>query len=269
MWSKRQKVDHPIWDSCHHLARRKHKRKPSHGHRVIFFFITTCRWPFSQQGWHLGAVGSGQPCAHLAAPGRKRWAPQQETCFTNARLYQQEFFKFCKGSFALQIGIGMIVKFVRITMSSNEQYQNQTDYECMVMVSTFVDWITCLCPRRLAGPNGEETGQDSTCWMLKTVPVLHIRRLRTTDLRGVYDVETFPKHIDKPSALTFYLQHGDFNPCQSALQYDIISQKKIVLNLLSSTRNVNAKTIKNSFHPRPASKNMWSEVTRKQYWHWT
>lgn len=95
------------------------------------------------------------------------------------------------------------------------------------LVSTFVDWITCLCPRRLAGPNGEETGQDSTCWMLKTVPVLHIRRLRTTDLRGVYDVETFPKHIDKPSALTFYLQHGDFNPCQSALQYDIISQKKL------------------------------------------
>lgn len=126
-------------------------------------------------------------------------------------------------------------------MSSNEQYQNQTDYECMVMVSTFVDWITCLCPRRLAGPNGEETGQDSTCWMLKTVPVLHIRRLRTTDLRGVYDVETFPKHIDKPSALTFYLQHGDFNPCQSALQYDIISQKKIVLNLLSSTPQCECK----------------------------
>ena len=33
----------------------------------------------------------------------------------------------------------MIVKFVGIIMSSNEQYQNQTDYECMVMVSRFVD----------------------------------------------------------------------------------------------------------------------------------
>ena len=59
-------------------------------------------------------------------------------------FYQREVvptrvFKFCKGSFALQIGIGMIVKFVGIIMSSNEQYQNQTDYECMVMVSRFVD----------------------------------------------------------------------------------------------------------------------------------